>query len=88
MVKNPPANTGGTGSIPELGRSHREGNGNPLQYSCLENPMDGEAWWVSVHGITRVRHDLVTQPPYTSNIIALLGKKKNSNSVHRFHFMI
>ena len=38
--------------------------------------MDGEAWWVSVHGITRVRHDLVTQPPYTSNIIALLGKKK------------
>ena len=37
-------NAGDPGSIPGLGRSPREGNGNPLQYSCLENPMDGEAW--------------------------------------------
>ena len=37
-------NVGDPGSIPGLGRSSREGNGNPLQYSCLENPMDGEAW--------------------------------------------
>ena len=43
--------------------------------------MDEEAWWVSVHGITRVRHDLVTQPPYTSNIIALLEKKKKIQTV-------
>ena len=44
MVKNPPANAGDTrdmGSIPGLGRAPREGNGNPLQYSCLENPMEG-----------------------------------------------
>ena len=39
-------------SIPESGRSPGEGNGNPLQYSCLENPMDGGAWWATVHGIT------------------------------------
>jgi len=40
-----------------------EGNGNPLQYSCLENPMDREAWQATIHGISRVRHDLVTKPP-------------------------
>ena len=39
------------GSIPGSGRSPGEGNGNPLQYSCLENPMDGEAWWATVHGV-------------------------------------
>ena len=44
VVKNPPANAGGLSSIPGSGRSPGEGNGNPLQYSCLENPMDGEAW--------------------------------------------
>ena len=44
MVKNPPANAGQTGSIPESGRSPGEGNGNALQYSCLENPMDRGAW--------------------------------------------
>ena len=40
------------GSIPESGRSLGEGNGNPLQYSWLENPMDGGAWWATVHGVT------------------------------------
>ena len=40
-----------------------EGNGNPLQYSCLENPMDRGAWRSTVHGVMRVRHDLVTIPP-------------------------
>ena len=43
-LKNPPANAGDVGSIPSLGRSLGEGNGNPLQHSCLENPMDKEAW--------------------------------------------
>jgi len=42
---------GGPGSIPGSGRSPAEGNGNPLQYSCLENPMDGGAWWATVHGV-------------------------------------
>ena len=56
VLKNPPANAGAsrdTGSIPRLGRSPREGNGNPLQYSCLENPMDRGAWWATVHKVTK-----------------------------------
>ena len=44
-------NVGDLGSTPGLGRSPGEGNGNPLQYSCLENPMDGRAWWATVHGV-------------------------------------
>ena len=54
---------GDLGSSPGLGRSPAEGNGNPLQDSCLENPMDREAWRAIVHGVTRVRHDLATSPP-------------------------
>ena len=46
-------NAGDPGSIPESGRSPREGNGNPLQYSCLENAMDGGAWEAAVHGVTK-----------------------------------
>ena len=44
---------GDPGSIPLLGRSPGEGSGNPLQYSCLENPMDRGAWWVTVHGVAK-----------------------------------
>ena len=50
--KNPPASVE-VGSIPELGRSPGGGNGNPLQYSCLGNPMDREAWQATVHGVTK-----------------------------------
>ena len=53
MVKNPPANTGDDGSIPGLGTSPGEGNGNPLQYSCLGNPMDRGAQWVTVNGVSK-----------------------------------
>ena len=52
VVKNPPANAGderNQGSMPESGRSPGEGNGSPLQYSCLENPMDSGAWWAPSH---------------------------------------
>ena len=56
VVKNPPANAGGPGSIPGSGRSPEGGNGNPLQYSCQDNPMDRKAWWATVHRVTRVRH--------------------------------
>ena len=49
--------------IPGSGRYPGEGNGHPLQYSCLGNPMDRGAWRATVHGVTRVRHDLVTKPP-------------------------
>ena len=58
MVKNPPANAGdirNEGSIPGLGRSPGEGSGNPLQYSCLENPMDRGAWQATVHKISKSR---------------------------------
>ena len=53
VVKDPPANTGGSGSIPGSGRSPGEGNGNSLRYSCLENPVDREAWCATVHGVTK-----------------------------------
>ena len=56
MVKNIPASTGDireTGSISGLGKSPGEGNGNPLQRSCLENPMDRGAWWAIVHRVTK-----------------------------------
>ena len=46
-------NVGDLGSIPGSGRSPGEGNGNPLQYSCLENSMDGGAWWATVHGVAK-----------------------------------
>ena len=51
--KNLPANTGDMGLIPESGRSPGEGNGNPLSYSCLGNPMDRGAWWAAIHGVTK-----------------------------------
>ena len=49
--------------IPGLGRFPGEGNGNLLQYSCLENPTDRGAWQATVHGVARVGHDLATKPP-------------------------
>ena len=62
MIKNLPA-VQETGFIPQLGRSPAEENGNRLQYSCLENPMDREAWWATVHWVTKSRHDWVTNTP-------------------------
>ena len=61
MVKNAPINardTGDVGSIPESGISPGEGNGNPLQYSCLENPMDRGAWQAAAHGVEKSRTQL------------------------------
>ena len=63
--KNLPGNAGDTGSIPGSGRSPGEGNGNPVQYSCLENSMDRGARQPAVHGVMRVEHDLATKPPRT-----------------------
>ena len=60
VVENLPANAGDprdTGSIPRLERFPGRGHGNPLQYSCLENPMDRRAWWATVLGLQRARHD-------------------------------
>ena len=67
-AKNLPAmqeiafNTRDPGSIPGLGRSLGIGNSSPLQYSCLGNPMNREAWWALVHGVARVWHNLATKP--------------------------
>jgi len=51
VVRNPPANAGDMGSVPGLGRSLEERNGNPLQYSCLGNPVDRGAWKAAAHGV-------------------------------------
>ena len=64
VVKHWPANAGDAedmGSIPGLRRSPGGVSGNPLQYSCLENPMDRGAWRAAVHGLARVGHDLATK---------------------------
>ena len=65
VVKNTPANTGDTGSIPESGKSSGEGNGNPLQYPCLGNPMNRGAWQASVHEFTtESEHNLQPKQQY------------------------
>ena len=61
--KESACNVGDPGSIPGSRRSPREGNGNPLQYSCLENPMDRGALQDTVHGVARVGHNLATKSP-------------------------
>ena len=60
-MKNPPASAGDTCSIPGSGRSPGKGNGNLLQYSCLENPIDRGAWQTTVHEVARVGHNLGTK---------------------------
>ena len=61
--KESSCSAGDQGLIPGSGRSPGGGNGNPFQYSCLDNPMDRGAWQTTVHGVTRVGRDLVTKPP-------------------------
>ena len=73
MVKNPPPNAGDKGLIPGLGRSPGEGNGKPLQYSCLGNLMNREALWAIVTGVPRVGHDLETKKDYNFTV-EILGR--------------
>ena len=75
--KESACHAGDPGSIPVSGRSPGEGNGNPLQYSCLENPMDTGTWKATVHGVLRVRHDLPTKPPAP---LCLLFTYENTSS--------
>ena len=72
MVKNLSAMQVDPGLIPRLRRSPGEGNGSPLQDSCLENPMDRGAWQAIVHGVARVGHDLVTKPTPSESYTQLL----------------
>ena len=64
-VKASACNAGELGSVPGLGRFPGEGNGNPLQYSCLENPMDGGAWWATVHGVAKGQTQLSDFSPFS-----------------------
>ena len=73
MVKNTPANTGDSGLIPEVGRFPGEVNGNPLQYSFLENPMDGGAWWATV---------IYTQSPEFTIFIIISIQYRNVKYMH------
>ena len=75
VVKNLPANEGDTRDaslIPGLGRSPGGGNGNPLQYSCLENPTDRRTWRATAHGVARVRRDQTTTYSLTSSPLHVL----------------
>ena len=65
--KESACNAGDPGLIPGLGRSPGEGNGNPLQYSCLENSMDGGAWWATVHGVIKSQTQLNDKHYYFSS---------------------
>ena len=60
-----------SGLLPGSGRSPGEGNGNPLQYFCLENPMDGEAWWATVHEVAKSRTRLSNFTQGTSHSLQL-----------------
>ena len=84
MVKNSPVKAGDirdAGLIPGSGRSPGRGHGNLLQYSCLENPMDREAWWATVNGVTRVGHNLATKlpPPRTYGTLFFTKEAKIFN---------
>ena len=77
MVKNPPANAGDAGdvgSIPGSGQSPGEGNVNPFQHSCLENPMDREVWWLQPMGLQRAGHSLVTEHIHTHILLHAIAQ--------------
>ena len=71
-VKESACNVGDLGSIPGSGRSPGEGHGNPLQYSCLENPLNRGAWWAMIHGITK------SQTQSWKRIIVTTAKSKKN----------
>ena len=74
VVKNPPAKAGDAGSILGSGRSPREGNGTPLQYSCLGNPMDGGAWRATVQGVAKNRTRLSTHIHSNTQVVTPIPK--------------
>ena len=84
VVKNLPANAGDIrdmGSIPGSGRSPREGHGNPLQYSCLENPMDRGVWWATVHRLCVTESDTTEATWHACNRqVITVSKKRESNT--------
>ena len=86
-------NGGDAGSIPGLGRCPGEGNGNPLQYSCLENPMDWGAWWATVHGVIKSQTRLsnftftfVVSTCVPASLLALQIPSRSSGQMVLFSF--
>ena len=66
------------GAVPGSGRSHGEGNGNPLQHSCLENPMARGTWWATAHRVTKeLDHDLASKHEQHSNSLSNIRRKQN-----------
>ena len=86
LGKDSACNAGDAGSVAESKRSPGEGNGNPLQYSCLENPMDRRAWQAPLHGVTRVRHNLVTKPLLQIDSVVIVSVKGLSHTYTCIHF--
>ena len=89
--KNSPVNAEDVSLISGSGRSLEGGNGNPFQYSCLENPMDRGAWWATVHGMARVGYDLVSKPPPPVKISRKAALRKlfsKSSSHYKFKISI
>ena len=73
---------------PWAGRSPEEVNGNPLQYSCLENPMDRGTWWATVHGVARVWHNLATKlPPPSPHSHHAVHKVSRTYSFYNWRFV-
>ena len=87
VVKNPLASAGDVGLIPESGRSPGEGNGNPLQHSCLENPMDRGVWWATVHGVTK-ESDMTEQLNNNNSHASSPGNKKKCKKNGIFNCLI
>ena len=84
-VKVSACNVGDLGSIRGSERSPREGNGNPLQYSCLENPMDGGAWWATVHGVAKSRTQLSDFTSLSQSVRTLFLTLQAHSLYHRFN---
>ena len=91
-MKNLPASAGDVGLIPGFDIFPGEENGNPLQHSCLGNPMDRGAWWATVHGVATVGHNLMTKLPTTKmcsfqlKIHQEITTKSFSNLMRTLHF--
>ena len=80
MVKLSVCSAGDPGSIPGSGRSPGEGNGNPFQYSCLENSVDGRAWWATIHGVAKSQTQLIKMKMKTE----LSGRKSQIKRLRSF----
>ena len=83
MVKNllvSAGHAGDVGLIPGSGRSPGGGHGNPLQYSCLENPMDRGAWRATAHGVARVRHELASEHTHMHVMLLVVHVDSRKNS--------